>query len=96
MPRTIVPARPKLLEKRTFRLPLELDAYLEAQAADRGITVNELILTALENDCSRLLTYRLSLYAHLIPLWDDVQRRQCPTMVGDCPTMSDTERNDLQ
>lgn len=94
MPRTVVPARPKLLEKRTFRLPLELDAYLEAQAADRGITVNELILTALENDCSRLLTYRLSLYAHLMPLWDDVQRRQCPTLAVERPTMSDTEGNE--
>ncbi len=96
MPRTVVPARPKLLEKRTFRLPLELDAFLEAHAADRGITVNELILTALENDMARLLTYRVSLYAHLIPLWDDIQRRQCPTGVGLGLTMSDTERNDLQ
>lgn len=96
MPRTIVPARPKLLEKRTFRLPLELDAYLERFAEDRGITVNELILTSLENDLSRMLTYRLSLYAHLMPLWDDVQRRQCPTIAGDCQTMSDREGNGLQ
>lgn len=96
MPRTVVPARPKLLEKRTFRLPLELDAYLEAEAAERGITVNEVILTALENDLARLLTYRFSLYAHLMPLWDDLQRRQCPTPALVGPTMSDVERNDHQ
>jgi len=96
MPRIVVPSRPKLLEKRTFRLPLELDVYLEAQAADRGITVNELILTSLENDLSRMLTYRVSLYAHLMPLWEDVQRRHCPTLEGSCRTMSDTERNDVQ
>lgn len=96
MPRTIVPARPKLLEKRTFRLPIELDAFLERFAEDRSVTVNEVILTALENDLSRLLTYRLSLYAHLMPLWDDVQRRQCPTLAGECPTMSDREGKALQ
>lgn len=72
--------RPKLLGKRTFRLPMELEAFLEDIAADRRISVNELILTALENDLSRCLTYRLSLYAHLIPLWEQVQCRLRPTL----------------
>lgn len=88
--------RPKLLEKRTFRLPLELDAYLESLAADRRISVNELILTSLENELSRLITYRLSLYTHLMPVCASLQRRHCPTETPSGPTMSDMLNNGHQ
>lgn len=60
--------RPKLDERITIRLPGELLADLGTAGDRRGCSINEVVLTALENELSRLLTYRLDYYAQIRPL----------------------------
>lgn len=60
--------RPKLDARITIRLPEELLADIGTAADRRGCSVNEVVLTSLENELSRLLTYRLDYYAQVRPL----------------------------
>lgn len=71
--------RPKLLGKKTYRLPLEIISDIEAQAERRGVSDNEVVLCALENEFGRMATYRLDYYDDLRPLVQTAQGRQCPT-----------------
>ena len=52
-------ARPKLDARFTIRLPEELLADLGTMADRRGSSINEVVLTSLENEIARMLTYRL-------------------------------------
>lgn len=61
-------ARPKLDARVTIRLPEELLADLGLTADRRGCSLNEVILTSLENELARMLTYRLDYYAQVRPL----------------------------
>lgn len=61
-------ARPKLDARVTIRLPEELLADLGTTADRRGCSLNEVILTSLENEVARLLTYRLDYYTQVRPL----------------------------
>lgn len=60
--------RPKLTERITLRIPEELLIVLHQDATRRRTSVNEVALSAMENDLARLLTYRLDFYADLLPL----------------------------
>jgi hypothetical protein len=68
--------RPKLLRKRTFLFPLELHDDLEADAARRGVSVNEVLLSALENEFARRsmigLTFGLDYYTHIRPMREEM------------------------
>ncbi len=55
-------SRPKLTERVTIRLPEELLADCAAHAERRSLSLNEVILCALENEFARLLTYRIPYY----------------------------------
>lgn len=61
-------ARPKLDARVTIRLPEELLADLGTTADRRGCSLNEVILTSLENELARMLTYRLDYYTQVRPL----------------------------
>lgn len=71
--------RPKLICSRSFRLPQELDHWIERHAQGRRCSVNEIIVSALENEFARLGTYRLDLYRDLMPLLAAKEARSCPT-----------------
>ena len=60
--------RPKLDARITIRLPEELLTDLGTAADRRGCSVNEMVLTSLENEIARLLTYRLDYYGQVRPL----------------------------
>lgn len=60
--------RPKLDARVTIRLPEELLADLGLTADRRGCSLNEVILTSLENELARMLTYRLDYYTQVRPL----------------------------
>lgn len=60
--------RPKLDCRMTIRLPDELLQDIGAHADRRGISANEVVLCALENELARMLTYRLDYYAQTRPL----------------------------
>lgn len=60
--------RPKLDARYTVRLPEELLADLGTTADRRGCSLNEVILTSLENEIARMLTYRLDYYTQVRPL----------------------------
>lgn len=60
--------RPKLDARVTIRLPEELLADLGITADRRGCSLNEVILTSLENELARMLTYRLDYYTQVRPL----------------------------
>lgn len=83
--------RPKLDARVTIRLPEELLADLGTMADRRGCSVNEVVLTSLENEIARMLTYRLDYYAQIRPLaavcQGDVVSRSLP--------VSDTGTNGL-
>jgi hypothetical protein len=68
--------RPKLLRKRTFLLPLELNEDLEVAASIRGVSVNEVLLNALENEFSRQimvgLPFALDYYRDIRPLLSEM------------------------
>ena len=81
-PSSAIFERPKLTAKRTIRLPIELDEYMKVFAADRHTTVESFILDSLENELKRLVSYRVSLYLHLMPLVEGVQRRHCQTTLA--------------
>lgn len=72
--------RPKKDERITVRVPGELGEYIKAFSITGGITVNDFCLNALEQKVAMLATYRLSLYGHLMPTLQDVQRRHCQTV----------------
>ena len=77
--------RPKKDERITVRVPKELVEYIKAFFLTGGITVNDFCLHALEQKVGLLTTYRLSLYSHLMPTLQDVQRRHCQTLsAGVC------------
>jgi len=61
-------ARPKLDARFTIRLPEELLADLGTMADRRGSSINEVVLTSLENEIARMLTYRLDYYGQVRPL----------------------------
>lgn len=86
--RPTVSDRPKCDDSITFRLPRELARYIHAFAHDAQLSVSEFMLTSMENEISRMLTYRLSLYADLMPLLEFVQRKQCQTMLAAIPERS--------
>ncbi|MDO8357210.1 MAG: hypothetical protein Q7U76_12540 [Nitrospirota bacterium] len=64
--------RPKLLRKRTFLMPIELNDDLEFDAAHRGVSVNEVFLSAMENEFARRsmvgLPFGLDYYDHIRPM----------------------------
>ena len=60
--------RPKLISRMTFRLPEELETDILAAAQRRSCSANEIFLSAMENELSRTMTYRLNYYAHIRPL----------------------------
>lgn len=60
--------RPKLDCRLTIRLPEEMLHDLGSHADRRGTSVNDVVLTSLENELARLLTYRLDYYAQVRPL----------------------------
>lgn len=60
--------RPKLDARVTIRLPEELLADLAAMADRRNTLINEVVLTSLENEIARMLTYRLDYYSQIRPL----------------------------
>lgn len=60
--------RPMLTERMTMRLPEVLLAHVLERAARRNCSANEVVLTCIENEFSRLDTYSLSYYYDLIPL----------------------------
>lgn len=72
--------RPKLTERMTFRLPEELKQDVTAQATRLGVSENEVVLTALENEFGRLRTHRLPYYGQLRTLLVKGQDRHCPTI----------------
>jgi hypothetical protein len=84
-------SRPKLDARITIRLPEELVADLGTSADRRGCSVNEVVLTAIENELSRLLTYRLDYYTQVRPLMAVCQG----DIGGQMPSLSDkgTEPN---
>lgn len=57
--------RPKLDARFTIRLPEELLADLGMLADRRGVSVNEVVLSSLENEIARMLTYRLDYYGQI-------------------------------
>jgi len=61
-------SRPKLDARVTIRLPEELLADLGTMADRRGSSLNEVVLTSLENEIARMLTYRLDYYGQVRPL----------------------------
>jgi len=65
--------RPRLDERLTIRLPKEiLDDCLSASCR-RSCSVNEVVLSALENELARTATYHLDYYRDLRPLVRDRQ-----------------------
>lgn len=73
----------------TLRLPLEIIEDIEHQAELLGCSNNEVALTALVNELSRIGTYRCDYYTQLRPLFHEAQRRQCAPsgpLAGQCLT----------
>ena len=60
--------RPILDERMTLRLPKELLADVFEAASRRDCSANMVVITALEHDLTRCLTYRLDYYRDLRPL----------------------------
>lgn len=60
--------RPILDERMTLRLPEVLLGHVFERAARRNCSANEVVLTCIENEFSRLDTYALDYYGDLIPL----------------------------
>lgn len=82
-------SRPKMIARMTFRLPEELGADVLREAARRSCSANEVIVTALEHELSRMLTYRLNYYDDIRPLLLDGEGNR----VLHGPALSDTMRN---
>jgi hypothetical protein len=82
-------SRPKMIARMTFRLPEELEADLLREAHRRSCSANEVIVTALENEMSRMLTYRLNYYSDIHPLMVSSEGNR----VQHGTTLSDTMRN---
>ena len=81
--------RPKLDARITIRLPEELLADLGVSADRRGCSLNEVVLTSIENELARLLTYHLDYYGQVRPLAAVCQG----DVVGQTRTLSDTGRD---
>lgn len=65
--------RPVLDERVTIRIPAELlNDYLD-RAARRNCSLNDCILTAMENDAAHALTYQVDYYRDLRPLVADAK-----------------------
>lgn len=83
--------RPKLDARVTIRLPEELLADLGGTADRRGCSLNEVVLTALENELARMLTYRLDYYGQVRPLAAVCQG----DVVSRSRSLSDTSGNGI-
>lgn len=83
--------RPKKDERITIRIPKELGEYIKAYSITGGVTVNDFCLHALEQKVVLLTTYRLSLYSHLMPTLQNIQRRHCQTLSA-CPVVEGVAR----
>jgi len=82
-------SRPKMIARMSFRLPEELEADVLREAQRRSCSTNEVIVTALENEMSRMLTYRLNYYSDIHPLLVSGEGNR----VIHASTLSDTMRN---
>lgn len=60
--------RPILDERMTVRMPEVLLGHVLERAARRKCSANDVVLTCIENEFSRLDTYSLDYYGDLMPL----------------------------
>lgn len=65
--------RPKLTERITLRVPLELLTDLAESADRRGVSLNEVALCCFEHEMARMGLYRLDYYAQFRRLLTDGQ-----------------------